>query len=141
MAETQRVIAGRFTNDGLPYVDAFVTLLRLGVRGRVRFLVDTGSDTTILHPDAAADLGCPFDLLDNPAEFISAGGVLLYYTEPAVLSFDDGNGGAWEFEINISIAKPDPVTNELDSLLGRDLLNQVRMEYDFPRERLALHQD
>ncbi len=133
------MIAGRFSDDGLPYVDGFVTLLRLGVRGRVRFLVDTGSDTTILHPDAAAGLGCPFDLLDNPTEFISAGGVLLYYMEPAMLSFDDGSGGAWEFEIDISIAKPDPLTDELDSLLGRDLLNQVRMEYDFPRGSLALY--
>ena len=132
------MISGRFTDDGLPYMDGFVTLLRLGVSGRVRFLVDTGSDTTILHPDAAADLGCPFDLLDNPAEFISAGGVLLYYTEPAVLSFDDGNGGTWEFEISISIAKPDPLTDGLDSLFGRDLLNRMSMEYDFPHNRLAM---
>ena len=132
------MIVGRFTDDGLPYIGGFVTLLRLGVRGRVRFLVDTGSDTTVLHPDAAADLGCPFDLLDNPAEFISAGGALLYYMEPALLSFDDDNGGAWEFEIDISIAKPGPVTDGLDSLLGRDLLNRMSMEYDFPHNRLAL---
>ena len=140
MAEAQEVISGRFTEDGLPYVDGFVTLLRLGVMGRVRFLVDTGSDTTILHPDAAVSLGCPFDLLDSPAEFISAGGILIYYLEPAVLSFADREYGAREFEIDISIAKPDPLTDGLDSLLGRDLLNQVRMEYDFPRDRLALHQ-
>lgn len=135
------MIIGRFTDDGLPYVDGFVTLLRLGVRGRVRFLVDTGSDTTTLHPDAAAGLGCPFDLLDNPAEFISAGGVLLYYMEQAVLSFNHVDGGTAEFAIDISVAKPDPVTDGLDSLLGRDLLNQVRMDYDFPRDRLTLHQD
>ena len=135
------MIAGRFTDDGLPYIDGVVTLARLGVRGRVRFLVDTGSDTTILHPDAAADLNGPFDLLDNPVEFISAGGTLLYYMEPAVLSFNDSDGGTWEFEIDISIAKPDPVTDDLASLLGRDLLNQMRMDYDFPRSRLALHQE
>ena len=86
-------------------------------------------------------LHCPFDLLDNPAEFISAGGILLYYSEPAVLTFAETDRGAREFEIQISIAKPDPVTDGLDSLLGRDLLNQVRMEYDFGRRRLALHQE
>ena len=90
-------------------------------------------------------LRCPFDLLDNPAEFISAGGVSLYYMERAVLSFNDVDGSdvdgsTAEFEIDISIAKPDPITDGLDSLLGRDLLNQVRMEYDFPRDRLALHE-
>ena len=47
------MIAGRFTDDGLPYIDGIVTFVRLGVSGRVRFLIDTGSDTTILHPDAA----------------------------------------------------------------------------------------
>ena len=135
------MIVGQFTADGRPYLDGIVTLARLGVRGRVRFLIDTGSDTTILHPDAAADLDCPFDLLDNPAEFISAGGILLYYFEPAVLTFAETDGGAQEFEIQISIAKPDPVTDGLDSLLGRDLLNQVRMEYDFGRSQLTLHRE
>ena len=135
------MIVGQFTDDGRPYIEGIVTLPRLGAEGRVRFMVDTGSDTTILHPDAATDLDCPFDLLDNPAEFIGVGGTLLYYFEPAVLSFDDSDGGTREFQIDISIAKPDPVTNDLDSLLGRDLLNQVRMEYDFRRSRLALHQE
>ncbi|MDE2785218.1 MAG: aspartyl protease family protein [Chloroflexota bacterium] len=135
------MIAGRFTNDGLPIIECTVSLPRFGLSGQVTFLVDTGSDTTILHPDAAGDLGCPFDLLDNPAEFISAGGALLYYIEPAVLSFNHVDGGTAEFVIDISVAKPDPVTDDLASLLGRDVLNQVRMEYDFPRGSLALHQE
>ena len=135
------MIAGRFTDDGLPIIECTVFLPRFGLRGQITFMIDTGSDTTILHPRAAADLRCPFDLLDNPDEFISAGGFLLYYTEPAVLSFNDSDGGTREFEIDISIAKPDPLTDELDSLLGRDVLNRVRMEYDFPRGSLALHQE
>ena len=112
------MIAGQFTDDGLPIIECTVFLPRFGLSGQVTFLVDTGSDTTILHPDAATDLGCPFNLLDNPAEFISAGGALLYHMEQAVLSFNDSDGGTPEFEINISIAKPDPVTNGLDSLLA-----------------------
>ena len=58
-----------------------------------------------------------------------------------MLSFNDSDVGAQEFEIQISIAKPGPVTDGLASLLGRDLLNQVRMEYDFGQRRLALHQE
>ena len=135
------MIAGRFTDDGLPFIVCNVFLPRFDLRGRITFLIDTGSDTTILHPGAAADLDCPFDLLDNPAEFISAGGTLLYYMEPAVLSFNDSDGGTREFEIDISIAKPDPLTDDLASLLGRDVLNQLHMDYDFRRGRLALHQD
>ena len=84
---------------------------------------------------------CPFDLLENPAEFIGVGGTLHYYFEPAVLSFDDSDGGTWEFEIDISVAKPGPLTDGLDSPLGRDLPNQMRMDYDFQGSRLALHRD
>ena len=135
------MIVGYFTSDGLPWVDCDLLLPRFGLKAPVTFLVDTGSDTTILHPADGRTLRCPFDLLENPAEFTGVGGTLHYYFEPAVLSFDDSDGGTWEFEIDISIAKPDPVTNDLDSLLGRDLLNQVRMEYDFRRSRLALHQE
>lgn len=61
--------------------------------------------------------------------------------EPAVLSFDDSNDGAREFEIDVSVAQRDPITDGLNPLLGRDLLNQVRVDYDFPRDRLTLHQE
>ncbi len=135
------MIAGYFTSDGLPWVGCDLLLPRFGLKAPVTFLIDTGSDTTILHPADGRTLRCPFDLLENPAEFIGVGGTLHYYFEPAVLSFDDSDGGTWEFEIDISIAKPGPLTDGLDSLLGRDVLNQMRMDYDFPRSRLALHQD
>ena len=135
------MIVGYFTSDGIPWVDCDLLLPRFGLKAPVTFLVDTGSDTTILHPADGRTLRCPFDLLENPAEFTGVGGTLRYYFEPAVLSFDDSDGGTREFEIDISIAKPDPLTDGLDSLLGRDLLNQMRMEYDFPQSRLALHQE
>ena len=135
------MIVGYFTTDGMPWVSCDLLLPRFSLKAPVTFLVDTGSDTTILHPVERRLLRYPFDLLENPAEFISAGGPLLYYVEPAVLSFAETGGGTREFEIDISIAKPDPITDGLDSLLGRDLLNRVHMEYDFPRDRLALHHE
>ena len=55
------MIAGYFAADGSPYVEMRVNLPRLGVAGQVHFLVDTGSDTSILHPSASVDLRCPFD--------------------------------------------------------------------------------
>ena len=50
------------------------------VEGRVHFLIDTGADTTILHPDDGIDLRCPFDALANPAEFVGVGSTLRYST-------------------------------------------------------------
>ena len=131
------MFAGYFTADGRPYVEGRLALPRLRVGGRVHFLLDTGADTTILHPDDGIDLRCPFDALENPAEFVGVGGALLYYMEPAVVTFGTGLA-AEEFGLAISIAKPHPVTDGLDSLLGRDILNRLRMEYDFRRGRLEL---
>ena len=132
------MIVGRFDNDGQPYVRCNVLLPRLGCQGQIYFLLDTGADTTTLHPDDASALGCLFDALVNPAEFTGIGGTLLYYTELAALSFDDTDGGTQDFEIEIAVAKPHPATSGLVSLLGRDVLNQLDLEYSFRRSRLWL---
>ena len=134
------MIAGYFGPDGSPYVNARVNLPRLGVVGDAHFLVDTGTDTTILHPMAALDLRCPFDELSNPVTATSAGGTHTYYAENAVLSLYDGEI-RHDFRINIQIGKPHPVTYGLDSLLGRDLLNELEMEYAPRRGRLGLYRD
>ena len=131
------MFAGYFTDDGRPYVECQLALPRFRVSGTVHFLLDTGADTTVLHPDDGRILRCPFNALENPAEFVGIGGRLLYYMEPAIITFGESIA-AGEFDITISIAKPDPVTDGLDSLLGRDILNRLRMEYDFRRRRLEL---
>lgn len=133
------MIAGYFSGDGSPYVWCQLIIPGLDVVGSVRFLVDTGSDATILHPDAGTRIGCPFDRLIRPEEFIGAGGTHVYYREPAFIAFHDDDSTPREFEIDLHIGKPHPVTNGLDSLLGRDVLNEMEMEYAPRRERLTLH--
>ena len=108
---------------------------RLGVANEIFFLVDTGSDTTILHPKDGDRIGCPFDRLENPASVSSISGAQTYYVEPAVVSFFDG-AVRRDFRTAIYIARPLPELDELDSLLGRDVLNRLGMEYDFERRRL-----
>ena len=132
------MIDGGFTADGRPYVEAEIILPRLGIAGRVYFLVDTGSDTTILHPYDGIDLGCPFDELVNPEEFTSAGGTHPYYMEPAIIRLDDDDATR-EFDLELSVAKPHPAVNDLDSLLGRDVLNRLRMDYEYPEGRLRFY--
>ena len=135
------MIAGYFAADGSPYVWCQLTIPGLDVFGSVRFLVDTGSDTTILHPYAGTRIGCPFDRLTRPEEFIGAGGTHVYYREPAIIEFYDDDSAPREIEIDLYIGKPHPVTNGLDSLLGRDVLNELEMEYAPRRERLSLRLD
>ena len=131
------VIGGYFTEEGLPYIDAEVFLPRLGVTGDVLFLVDTGAVSTTLHPDAGRELACPFDRLVLPAEFEGVGGAQIYYLELAVVKFL-GDDESFTISTEICIAKPGSPSDGLDSLLGRDILNRLRMEYDFPQSRLEL---
>lgn len=131
------MIFGYFAADGLPYVQGRLIVPNLRFSGTVDFLIDTGSDTTILHPGDAIDLRFPFDMLANPVEVISVGGVQNYYSENGIIVFD-GAGTSLEMEVELFVAKPRPELEELDSLLGRDILNQFGMEYNFPRRRIWL---
>lgn len=130
------MIHGYFKADGTPYVDARLVFPRLGVGRNVAMLVDTGSSSTILHPHDGRNMLFPFDDLRNEVIVTSVSGTQAYYEEPAVVSFYDGEARQ-DFRIDLYVAKPHPVVDGLDSLLGRDILNQLGMEYDFRRSRLG----
>lgn len=134
------MISGYFAEDGEPYVRCRVHLPRFSLVEEIDFLVDTGSDTTILHPEAGVRLGCPFDELSNPLNVTGAGGSHTYYAEPAVVSFYDGEA-RHDFRIDLHIGKPNPITDGLDSLLGRDVLNELEMEYAPRLRHLHLYLD
>ncbi len=131
------MIAGYFTEQGLPYVQARLVLPRIGVDSDVVFLVDTGAASTVLHSNDANDLDCPNDRLILPQSFEGVGGVLTYYRETALIKFSHGDG-THDLAVQIAIAKPGSPTDGLPSLLGRDILNRMRMDYDFPQDRLEL---
>ena len=118
---------------------AHLVLPRLGISGPVDFLVDTGAAASVLHSDDGIALDCPFDDLLLPMAFEGVGGTHTYYRETAVIEFDD-SGGEIGLRLELAVAKPHPAVDGLDSLLGRDILNRLRMEYDFPQERLELVQ-
>lgn len=90
-------------------------LPRFGIIQDVDFLVDTGTDASILHPRDGTRIGCPFDELSHPVAMTSAAGPHTYYAEPAIISFYDGEA-RHDFRIKLHIGKPHPVANVLDSL-------------------------
>ena len=137
------MIAGWFDSRGRPLVRTRLVIPRLGVVGHVNFLVDTGATATSLHPDDGQRIHCPFDELRDLSSFAGVGGSHSYYREPAVVVLYDSDG-ARTFDIILSISRPQlpsaseprPIVNRLPSLLGRDVLNRLRMDYDFPAGRL-----
>ena len=128
-----------------PYVDAQIVLPRFGVTTRVPFIVDTGADTTIIHwndrrrllaPDGrplAADASFQGDVEATGI----AGARVEYGSEDAALVFDTEEGGRLLARVRVHIelgrsARPVP------SLLGRDLLSELRLDFNMPADDLVL---
>ena len=129
------MIAGYFDERGQPYVEGQVWIPRLNIDGWVDFLVDTGATATSLSPNDGDNLLAPASELANPARHRGIAGTRTYNREPAVILFFDG--AQWRrFDVDLYVAPPDVDAAYLPSLLGRDVLNAVRMEYDFPAGRL-----
>ena len=117
------------------YVKAHVRLPRLGVQDVLDFLVDSGSDRTILHPDANLILRIPLHRLRSGRRGIAAGigGTRNYYSELAVLAFEDDQSSFLQCNLDVFVAEPgeSDVAQWAPTLLGRDFLNlcDVRLNH------------
>lgn len=140
------MIAGRFDDWGRPILRTRLLIPRFRINETVNFLVDTGATETCLHPHAGQRIQIPFDELHNSHSTIGIGGSQPYYQEPAVVILTDSDGER-RFPISLSIAKPQPITppdpdpiiNRIPSLLGRDVLNRLRIDYHHPANRLHFY--
>ena len=75
--------------------------------------------------------GVPFDRLQDGVTVGGIGGQSTYYEEPATLLFsDDTELQSYGYIVVVDIAKPEDVSNEFPSLLGRDIIDRWRMVYD-----------
>ena len=142
------MIAGSFNPDGQPMVRARLVAPRLGVDDRVNFLVDTGAESTCLHPTDGEHIRFPYDELVVSLDSEGVGGSYPYYREYAFVVFSESDNNRFRaFDIVLAVARPEiptpsnprPVVNRLPSLLGRDVLNRMRMDYDFPAGRLRFY--
>ena len=133
------MIVGYFDLDGAPIVLAYAAIERLQMGGRVEFLVDTGADSTALHPADAKRLGCDFDALGTPIPVGGIGGSHEYCSEPATITLESDDGD-YETNLEIDIAIPDDDNDDLPSLLGRNIIISLRMEYNYNTGILHFHQ-
>ena len=135
------MIRGWFDYQGRPYVQGWLILPRLKIQGDVEFLVDTGADSTIIHPSDGQKLKVPFGDLQSEISAVGIGGGHSYFSENAVILFEDDTR-LREYHCEVLIGKPSSSLNRLPSLLGRSLLNHWRMLYDPPEDLLTMsHRD
>ncbi len=108
---------------------------RLGIQDWVELLVDSGSDRTILHPDANLAVKIPYHRLRSGSRGIAAGigGTQNYYSQPGVLIFEDDQYNFLQCNLDIFVAEigASALMQEVPSLLGRDFLNlcDVRLNH------------
>ena len=128
-----------------PNVDAQIVLPRFGVTTRVPLLVDTGADTTIIHwndrrrllaPDGHP-LAADADFLGDVEATGIAGAQVRYGSEEAVLAFGTEEGGRLlaRARVHIELNRP---PRPVPSLLGRDLLSELRLDFNMPADDLVL---
>ena len=106
----------------------------------VRFLIDTGTDATVLHPtDAYSILGDDLHRIDfdhDPfrAAGFGVGGTVDRVVRSATLTLRSEDRRFYPIEMPILIARPTPAEPgdhgnwRLPSLLGRDFLRHFRLE-------------
>lgn len=135
-------ISGQFEElTGRPFMDGYVEFPRLGIQGRVFFLLDTGADNTVLMPADAAGMDMPYGALAPAQETAHGiGGEARYHREPALLLFPNEDS-LYLYDFDLEVAEPSEHNRGLPSLLGRDILNRWLMRYEAPRDLLEAEVD
>ena len=108
------------------YLQANVTLPRLGLSLLVDFHIDTGAESTMLLPKDTHHMNIAWDELPRVTRAAGLGGTVSAFREFAVLQFE-GQGRLWLYGIDIALLSPSVDSAPLPSVLGRDVLNNWRM--------------
>lgn len=126
-----------------PYVTAGITIERLGVSATIEFLVDTGADYTTVHwgdrqllvtetGEALGDIA----FADTITGLGIAGRPVYYGIENAKLLFRTEEGEDYAVTLPVRIARDE--IDSIPSLLGRDFLNSVRLDFNMPANALVI---
>ena len=121
------MIVGRF-KSGRRYVDATIYLPRFDASADVPLLVDTGADTSLLTPTGLKLFRLDYTGFEGAAECFGIGGVLECFVEPAWVMLS-GDKTIYSFAVSLEIAKHRSDLVGIPSLLGRDVLDRVRLYY------------
>lgn len=122
----------------VPYVRAALNIPSISKYVVASFLIDTGADYTVIHPQDSLRLFTATEIkaLPNPIQFGGAGAGKPHYPIAAEVVFLHDHGELQTIPITVYIAEPPHNTN-VESLLGRDVLGSFIMNYDQAGELLT----
>ncbi len=125
------MIIGEFDEWSHPLVRCRMVIPRFGTDIEVEFLMDTGSEITLLHPLDLRQAGIRVEQLREGSGTAGIAGVTGTFLEPAALHFRDADGTTrYSYRLNLEIARPDAYNADYPSLLGMDILSCWYTECD-----------
>ncbi len=133
------MITGRFGNTtGRPYVSGRLLLPRIHASANLSFLVDTGADCSTLMPADAIRMGIDHKKLIEPTVVGGMGGDAKCFQGMAVMAFNEPNRNLIRYYfIRIMIPESHPDLMRMPPIVGRDVLDQWRMNYDPSKDNLS----
>lgn len=104
---------------------------------KISFCVDTGADKSLLLPDDGMLMGLDYSRLTGDNETVGLGGISHNFVESALITFAEAGRYLYIYETELDIAAPVPELMGVPSVLGRDILNRWRMNYNPTKGRLT----
>ena len=130
------MVHGHFNLDtGRPLFTANIEIPRLGCQSSINFLLDTGSDTTLLLPKGGSKLGVNYAQLDRVSQGTVIGGVADGFVETAWITFT-GEDTFYAYVIDMLILPPPYEQLDESALLGRNIIDRWRITYEKPSSLL-----
>jgi hypothetical protein len=132
-------LQGRFLGpSSSPFLEGRLTLPRLGISNGVLFCIDTGADESVLMPRDARRLRVDADQLTVGGTGSGIGGDVRLYREHAVLEFTDPGVVRYVYDLRLNILTEARSLHVMPSLLGRDIINRWRIDYNPPEATLEI---
>lgn len=116
---------------GLPSLPGRLIVPGMNFFGDLRFLVDTGAETSLLAPGDGENFFGDYSRLGRRGMSQGTAGTIDTFVERAHFAFTHVDGmSKFVYEVDIRILSPTPGLAGLPSLIGRDILDRWRMVYD-----------
>jgi len=131
------IIGGRYggtTDSG--YVEARILIPRFKVQASMSFMIDTGASRTMLSPADVERLNIDYAQLTGSVKSNGIGGFANQKEEPASVIFWVKEG-FYVYRVNLCVPRRTKASMQLPSLLGRDVLNRMKMTYNGHARRLT----